>query len=131
YPHHCKGKRPPASLVHAIWQSIINSPAYGILGINVIYLQSDIPEAYLPMILNHEELHLLVYREMKKAGLDSKRAGKASNFIDRSQLNKWLCEIFELDYGPLMRYLQGYIFRNLPLVRTAIKLGGRIRSWLK
>lgn len=128
FPRRSKGKKAPAALFHAIWQSILNSPAYGIHGIDVIYLQSDIPEDFLPMILNHEELHLLVYHIIKEDYGDNWRAAKISRVIDKPRLNEWLCEVFEIDYQQLIRYLRIYVLKNLPLVRTLVKLGRRLKN---
>lgn len=122
FPEKSKGRKPPASILHAVWQGILNSPAYGIQGMNVIYLQSSIPEDYLPMILDHEELHLLYYKIIKEDTGDSWKASKATKHIDDPFLNKWLCDLFEISYPDLLSYLRSYIFQNLPFVRTILAL---------
>lgn len=126
FPKLCRGRKPPASIIHTMWQSVVNSSAYGIQGMNVIYMQSKIPEELIPMILNHEELHLLYYELAKEMTDDNWKAAQAAKHIDNPKLNKWLCDLFNLDHKLFLSYLKDYIINNLPIIRSIIGL----KKWL-
>jgi hypothetical protein len=118
-----KMKVPPVVL-NLLWKAILNSPAYAIQGINVIYLQSKIPEELLPVILAHEELHLLSY-EFIKEFTERKKAMEKSHFIDHPKINQWLCETFDVKFEDLISYLASYIVDNFILFNP-LKL---LRRW--
>lgn len=123
-----KGKTSPASVIHTVLNGVKNSPAYAIQGLNVIYLQKQIPPEFLPMILNHEELHLLTFDIFLEEGASPKTAMKLSGYIDKAQLNAWLCDAFNIDMDILMKYLQSYILANLPIIGLVVRTIRRIRN---
>jgi len=100
-----------------------NSPVYGILGTDVIYFQRQVKEEYIPYILAHEELHLLVYEFSFESTKNPKRAIKASHFVDNVSLRKALSEVFEtLDYETMMKDLATDLLKTMPIVGTLKRL---------
>lgn len=123
-----KNIKVPASLIQIVLKSILNSPAYSFLTTNIIYLQSEIPEDYLYLILAHEELHLLSYDIIKEEE-GHKRASRFSKFIDNPLLTKWLCSTFEIDFRDFVIYLYSYLGKNLPIISGILKLKRKLRRY--
>jgi hypothetical protein len=114
----------PPAFINLVWQTVRISPAYAVQGVNVIYLHSKIPEDLLPIILAHEELHLLSY-ELIKEFTERRKAMEKSHFIDHPKINKWLCETFDVKFEDLISYLAKFVADNSPLFNP-LKL---LRRW--
>jgi len=114
----------PPVLLNLVWQTVLNSPAYAVNGVNVIYLHSKIPEELLPVILAHEELHLLSY-ELIKEFTEKRKAMEKAHFIDHPKINRWLCEVFDVRFEDLISYLASFVADSFTLFNP-IKL---LRRW--
>jgi len=90
-------------------QTVAASPALAIDPFNIIYLQKDMPEELIPLILNHEELHLLTNRILREDGLSPGKAKIIGDIlIDSEECRHALTEVFNIDYKVFKNYLDSW-----------------------
>jgi len=120
------------SLYNLLLESILNSPASAFLGLNVIYLKGFWSEVYLPYILNHEELHILVFRIMQEDTYSDFNARIFSKeLIDSEACRIALAEVFNLNYSELREALKNWVVSNLPGIRLLYNLKRKLKRILR
>lgn len=119
----------PATLINSLLETILNSPAYAIQGQDVIYFRGRWPEDYVPMVLNHEELHLLVHRISIEDGVDPIMAGLISQVVvDSQQCRAAISEAFGLNYDDVKEWGNEWLFNTLPPIRIVKGIIRRIKD---
>lgn len=123
-------KKDSVLLRTAVQMYVRRSPAAALTDMELIYFQGEMPESLVPLILNHEELHILTHRIMKK-DLGKRKADRGTKFIDNPLFTRLLCEVFEISPTDLIDYLRGYVLDRMPIIGTLRKLVRRIKEGLK
>lgn len=124
-----KNAKVSATVTNAMLNSILNSPAYAIQGLDVIYLQSDIPQDLLPYIIDHEELHLLVYKILMEKEKSHVIAGLGSGaLVDSQPCRRTLAEVFNIPYPRIEQYMREWIASTLPHAKLFRFVRGIIRG---
>lgn len=119
----------PATLINSLLETVMNSPAYAIQGQDVIYFRGKWPEEYVPMVLNHEELHLLVHRIQLEDGVDPIMASLNSQVVvDSEPCREAISDIFGLNYDDVKEWGREWLFDTLPPVRLVKGIIRRIKN---
>lgn len=122
----------PPSLVNALLSTVMNSPGYAFMGMDLIYLQGKgmmFPEEYTEYILSHEVLHLLVHKVALESGISVVEAGLISGKVVDSELMRFaLAETYNLDYAKVKAALREWIANTLPPLRFVKGIIRRLRN---
>jgi len=114
----------------AITMIMKNSPAAALTEIGVIYFHGDIPDYLFPLILNHEELHILTHRILKE-DFDRIKADLGTKFIDNPKFTWQLCEVFGISFKDLINYLHDYILDRMLLIGSLRRLIRKAKEGLR
>lgn len=122
---------PNVNLLNIMLKTIFNSPAYAVKGEGVIYFQGDWSEKMLENIeavLNHEELHLLIYDILREEGVNSFEAGLLSNLPDLPGIKEVFANAVGMSPKEMRDFTRYWLRGTIPGVKTFRKLKTSVRN---
>jgi len=102
----------PPVFMNLLVKDWTRTPGIAVHETNVIYLKGNIPPEYVPLILTHEMLHLLVYDFFKESKGVVKASSLSGKTIDNVLFGRILAEALNISFKELDNWLIDYIVEN-------------------